>query len=457
MSIKRPEGTHDLIEEDSRQWSSFQKCAASIFEKANYKRIETPIFEKEELFVRGIGQATDVVNKEMFSVLSGGNLEKLKANQNISSNSKFALRPEGTAGVVRAAIENNLIEPDSQPTRLWYAGEMFRAERPQKGRQRQFMQVGLECLGSSDALLDAQAISLMMQLFKSFGIDLDKCTLHLNSMGCDKCRPAFRDAVASFLTTHKNDICERCNERASLNPLRAFDCKNEKCKEIMKDAPKIDEFLCQDCKAHFEEVKNLLFLANIKFEIDLSLVRGLDYYTRTVFECTYDDGLGAQNAIGGGGRYDHLVQELGGKDVPGLGFAVGFERCLLAKQSSKTQEQNKKRNGVFIIALCESAKQFANKLIMLDHFSPLSVDLDFRNRLNLQPKEETKPFGSLKSQLRLSDKLNSKIVCIIGEDEMEARCANIKFLETHDEEKLSFDILEDKEKLKKYLSDRGVL
>ena len=455
MSIKRPEGTQDLIGESAREWAFFESCAMRAFEKAGYEKIELPLFEKEELFVRGIGESTDVVNKEMFSVLSGGNLAKLTAGEKVPSKSRFALRPEGTAGVVRAAIENKLLEASDQPARLWYAGEMFRAERPQKGRQRQFMQVGLECLGGDDPLLDAQAISLMLELFCNFGIDVSKCKLHINSMGCKNCRPAYRDAVERFLAQHSEELCETCNARASLNPLRAFDCKNEDCKQVMQSAPRIDDYLCEDCKAHFDEVKALLEAAGITFEIDTTLVRGLDYYTRTVFECTFDDGLGAQNAIGGGGRYDGLVAELGGKEVPGMGFAVGFERCLLAKGiSGATKTEHRGRDGIFIAALCEEAKNLADTLLIKNQFSPLRVDMDFRAS---DAHANCKKFHSLKSQLRLSDKLNVAAVLILGEDELSERRAKVKFLETHEEAELDFDVLENKEKLKEFFKVRGLL
>ncbi len=435
VAIKRPEGTFDLFGQEMQEWELFKKCANETFGAAAYELIQTPTFEKTELFVRGIGDTTDVVNKEMYSALSGGNIEKLKSGEEISSKAQLTLRPEGTAGAVRAAVENGWIDQASQPVRIWYAGPMFRAERPQKGRQRQFHQIGIECLGSNDASLDAQAIVLMMQLFKEFGIDVDKCTLHLNSLGCEKCRPAYREAVKKFIHTNTDCMCETCMERAEKNPLRSFDCKNPECKSAMQNAPLIDQYLCDDCKAHFAKVKQFLDLANCKYEIDATLVRGLDYYTKTVFECTFNDGLGAQNAIGGGGRYDKLAAEIGGPDIPGLGFAVGFERCLLAKKASASKSFATKRKGLFIIPLDENAKSFAEKMFVLNSFNPeIKLDMDLR------PEETGQTcVRSLKSQLKLANKSNAETALILGSDEMENKCFTVRNLETHEDSKVSFD------------------
>lgn len=428
MAITKPEGTADLFGAPAAEWSSFLGAAAKVFERAGYRRIEVPSFEKTELFVRGIGDSTDVVNKEMYNVLSGGNLEKIKAGEKIPSKSQFSLRPEGTAGVVRAAIENKMLEQEGQPVRLWYAGSMFRAERPQKGRMREFHQFGIECLGSEDPVLDAQAIILMLQFFEENGIDVAKCTMHLNSMGCKNCRPAYRDKVAEFIHAHSSELCETCNERAEKNPLRAFDCKNENCAKVMEDAPKITDYLCENCKSHFAKVTELLDAAGVKYELDSKLVRGLDYYTRTVFECTFDDGLGAQNAIGGGGRYDGLVEELGGKQTPGLGFAIGFERCVLAKEACGNAEVDEARCDIFFIPLTKEAREICEKKIL---GSKASCDMDFRGG----------EIRSLKSQMKLADKAGAKKVAIIGEDELAQGVATVRNLETHEETKVEINSL----------------
>ena len=434
MAIKRPEGTFDLFGDDMAQWELFQSCAKVTFEGASYELVQTPTFEKTELFVRGIGETTDVVNKEMYAALSGGNIEKLKAGEHIPSKAQMTLRPEGTAGVVRAAIENGWIEQGSQPIRIWYAGPMYRAERPQKGRQRQFHQIGIECLGSNDATLDAQAIILMISLYEKFGIDVLKCTLHLNTLGCEKCRPAYREKVREHIHSHAECMCETCMERAEKNPLRAFDCKEEGCKAAMDDAPSIEDYLCEDCKAHFEKVKAYLDVAGCNYTIDNRLVRGLDYYTKTVFECTFDDGLGAQNAIGGGGRYDKLAAEIGGPDVPGLGFAVGFERCLLAKNASNTAETEQAREGIFVIPLDENARAFAEKLFIVNSGSAeAKIDIDLRTAEAGQSNVR-----SLKSQLKLANKSNSELALIVGETEMQEQVFTVRNLETHEDSQIAF-------------------
>lgn len=426
MAINKPEGTADLFGAAAAEWQSFMENAARVFEAAGYCRIEIPAFEKTELFVRGIGDSTDVVNKEMYNVLSGGNLEKIKAGEKVPSKSQFSLRPEGTAGVVRAAIENKMLEQEGQPVRLWYGGSMFRAERPQKGRMREFHQFGIECLGSEDPVLDAQAIILMLKFFEANGISVEKCTMHLNSMGCEKCRPAYRDKVAEFIHEHSAELCETCNERAEKNPLRAFDCKNEHCAEVMEGAPRITDYLCDECKAHFAKVTELLEAAGVKYELDSKLVRGLDYYTRTVFECTFDDGLGAQNAIGGGGRYDGLVQELGGKPTPGLGFAIGFERCVLAKEACGHVTRDTAGCDIFFIPLTQEARAICEKKILL---SKKSCDMDFRGG----------EIRSLKSQMKLADKAHAKCVAILGEDELAAGSATVRNLSTHEETQVPLD------------------
>lgn len=436
--IQKPEGTQDLIGEISDQWDSFQRMADMVLCETMYDRIELPTFEKEELFVRGIGDSSDIVNKEMFSVFSGGNLEKLKNGEEISSKSRFALRPEGTAGVVRAAIENGLLNETEQPVRVWYAGPMFRAERPQKGRLREFHQLGLECLGSDDAFFDAETICLMSDILEYYGIDTGQLTFHLNTMGCSECRPAWRDAVQKHIEAHAEDMCETCLERAKKNPLRAFDCKNESCKKAMADAPKIDEFLCLDCRTHFEKVKRLLNVGSIDYVLDPTLVRGLDYYTRTVFEVTYDEGLGAQNAIGGGGRYDALVEELGGKSTPALGFALGFERCYLAKKALGFKREKEEGPYYFFVVTSDEARKFAEEFALNPKINSNSVEMDFRP----VAKGES-PYRSIKSQLRLANKLHAKTAVILGDDEMREGMATLKRLTDHEESKVPLSELKD--------------
>lgn len=424
--FKRPEGTADLYDKQAILWQKFQKCAEHVFTLRGYKRIETPIIEREDLFKRGIGEATDVVSKEMYSAISGGNLEKIKAGEGISSKSKLALRPEGTAGVVRAICENGLAEVDSMPAKCYYAGPMFRAERPQMGRQRQFYQIGTECLGSNSPYLDAEVIIMLLDFYNKVGIESSALTLEINSMGCDKCRPAFRNAVKEYIENNEANMCETCRERSHTNPLRAFDCKNETCANIMEGAPNIHDYLCEDCKEHFEIVKSSLDASNVKYTINNKLVRGLDYYTRTVFEVSANVGLGSQSAIGGGGRYDKLSLEIGDKNLPGIGFALGFERCALVLNELQKVDEVQDECDIFIACLCCDARLHSFKLandLMNAGFICRTDERDTDAEWNI--------IKSLKAQLKLANKLNAHYALIIGEDELAQNKVQVKDMKEH--------------------------
>lgn len=432
--FKRPEGTADLLGKDIALWQKFLKCADGVFTLRGYKRIETPIIEREDLFKRGIGEATDVVSKEMYSAISGGNLSKIKTGENLSSRSKLALRPEGTAGTVRAICENGLTEVDSMPAKYYYAGPMFRAERPQKGRQRQFYQIGTEMLGSNSPYLDAEAVLMLLDFFNRVGIESSILTLDINSMGCEECRPAFREAVKEYIENNSEHMCDTCMERANANPLRAFDCKNETCAKIMDSAPNIHDYLCDDCKEHFEIVKSLLDASNIKYNVNNKLVRGLDYYTRTVFEITANIGLGSQSAIGGGGRYDKLSLEIGDKNLPGIGFALGFERCALVLDELGKIDDSQESCDIFIACLCSDARniafELANKL----------RETGFITRTDERDTEgRWQNIKSLKAQLKLANKLQSRYAIIIGEDEIAENKAQIKDMISHSDVALSIN------------------
>ncbi len=334
MQAQKAEGTRDLIGAEMRAWQKMQQIAAGVFEPFGFKPIETPAIEQVDVFVHGIGQSTDVVRKEMFRVFSGANLERVfteGTDTKLKPKQRLALRPEGTAGVVRAVVENNLVPQGSTPFKAYYAEAMFRGERPQKGRLRQFHQVGIEWLGAPDPAADAECIIMLMEFYKRLGFDLSKLRLLINSMGDAQCRPAYREQVKQFILDHADEMCDECRERAELNPLRAFDCKNDHCREIMAEAPLMGDNLCDECREHYEQVKRYLDAAGIEYVEDPTLVRGLDYYTRTVFEVEAP-GAGV-GSIGGGGRYDGLVELEGGKPTAGVGFAVGFERALLALQA----------------------------------------------------------------------------------------------------------------------------
>ena len=432
MAINSPEGTCDLLPSEALFWYKFRSCAFETFSRYGYKPIETPLFEQTSLFVRGIGQATDVVSKEMFSAISGENLKRLLAGDTIKAKSKLSLRPEGTAGVVRAALQHNLVPQGAAPAKLMYAGQMFRAERPQKGRQRMFNQVGIECLGASAPSIDAEGIIMLMRFFEAVGVPLSSTILLLNSMGCENCRPAYASKLRKFLAAHEAELCQDCNRRADVNPLRAFDCKNPTCAKVMQDAPKISDYLCADCTEHFASVKALLGAAGINYVLDHKLVRGLDYYTRTVFEVQVNEGMGSQNAIGGGGRYDKLAEEIGGKTAcPGFGFALGYERCKLAIEAAGGQVARGKPCHVFVACVDASVRAQAFAFVQQLRDAEISADLDHQNR-------------SLKSQFKLADKLGCRWVAIFGPDELASGNIRIRNMQTHDEVLVALDALSGK-------------
>ena len=421
MAIQAPEGTRDMLPDEAAFWAQFKATATEVFGRYGYATIETPLFEQTELFVRGIGEATDVVSKEMFTALSGENLKKLLDGGTVKSKSRLSLRPEGTAGVVRAVVQHDMVPQGAAPVKLMYAGPMFRAERPQKGRLRQFNQVGIECLGAEEPTVDAEAIIMLMQFYEAVGIPRDSMRLLLNSMGCEKCRPAYRDLVLSYLHEHDAELCDTCRARAELNPLRAFDCKNPGCAHVMENAPKITDHLCDDCREHYESVRALLDGAGVQYEEDSSLVRGLDYYTRTVFEVQVADGLGSQNAIGGGGRYDKLAEEVGGRPTPGLGFALGFERCVLALEAAGVAFPSARTCDLFAACVEPAQRAAAFSLVQLCRDADLAADMDHQGR-------------SLKSQFKLADKLGARYVAVLGPDELAAGKVNLRNMETHEEQ-----------------------
>ena len=421
MQAQRAEGTKDLIGRDMRAWQRMQEVAASVFEPYGFDPIETPAIEQLDVFVHGIGQSTDVVRKEMFRVFSGANFARVLeegTDAKLKAKQRLALRPEGTAGVVRAVVENNLVPQGSTPFKAYYAEAMFRGERPQKGRLRQFHQVGIEWLGAPDPTADAECIIMLMEFYKRLGFDLSRLRLLINSMGDPACRPAYRDAVRTFILDHADEMCDECRERAEINPLRAFDCKNDHCREIMKDAPLMRDNLCDDCRAHYEQVKRYLDAAGIEYVEDPTLVRGLDYYTRTVFEVEAP-GAGV-GSIGGGGRYDGLVELEGGKPTPGVGFAVGFERAMLALEAF----------GVDFAADVEPCVYVANagaglrgEVFGITHelrAAGIRTEADYQGR-------------SLKSQFKQADKVGASLILVIGGDELAAGKVKVRNMVSHDE------------------------
>lgn len=428
MALQAPEGTKDLLPDEAAFWIHFKETAATVFGRYGYILIETPLFEQTELFVRGIGEATDVVSKEMFAAISGENLKKMLAGGTIKNKSRLSLRPEGTAGIVRAVVQHDLVPQGSAPAKLLYAGPMFRAERPQKGRQRQFNQVGIECLGADEPSIDAESIIMLMRFYAAIGIPLESTRLLVNSMGCDACRPAYRDVVHAYMDAHANDLCDECLHRAETNPLRAFDCKNPSCVAIMDEAPKIIDHLCGDCRVHYDAVKSYLDTAGLDYVEDPKLVRGLDYYTRTVFEVQVVEGMGAQNAIGGGGRYDKLAEEVGGRPTPGFGFALGYERCVLALEAAGFVFPSLAACDLFVACVDDSVRSNAFRLIQACRDAGFVGEMDHQHR-------------SLKSQFKLADKLGAALVIVMGPDELASGKIRIRDMQGHDEHLVDFESL----------------
>ena len=433
MATNKPKGTEDLIGNDAIMWSYMREAAEEAFTAYGYIPVEIPTFEQADVFVHGLGTSTDVVRKEMFTVLSPdgyakvseGRADELKADQ------RLALRPEGTAGTVRALIEHNLVPQGAAPAKLWYAGSMFRAERPQKGRLREFHQIGVECLGASDPAADAELIVMFVRFIEALGIEQSQVRILINSMGDDACRPAYRDSVAAYIREHSEELCEECRRRADTNPLRAFDCKNDHCHEVMEGAPKISDALCPDCRAHYEAVKRYLDAQHIAYVEDPRLVRGLDYYTRTVFEVQVTDGLGSQTAIGGGGRYDKLVEVTGGKPTPGLGFAAGFERIVLAMQADDAPMPQLVHPDIFVAQTGPEVSLEAFCLVQELRDAGFIVEADRQGR-------------SLKSQFKLADKYNVDAVVVLGPDELAAGQCTVRDMASHDERKVALaDVAQD--------------
>jgi len=377
--IKALRGMKDIIE-DSDKFTTFIDTASNLAKNFAFEYIETPLLEETRLFKRSVGESSDIVNKEMYQFIDkGGN--------------DVCLRPEGTAGVVRAYIEHKF-DRLATPKRWFYYGPMFRYERPQKGRLREFHQFGVESFGQESVWEDVKVILLASKILDKFNI---KYTLKINSLGCDECRPKYTQNLVNFLNDTKEKLCQDCQRRITQNPIRTLDCKNESCQNILKDAPRITHNLCEDCNNDFEALKKELDKLNIKYEVDTSLVRGLDYYNKTAFEFVSDE-IGAQSAICGGGRYDKLVEMLDGKSVPAVGFAMGIERLL------PLVNIDNKREGIYIGIIDEKARDMAmKKFIELVDTQKVYFDNDVRK---------------LNKHLNRADKMNYKKVLIAGEDEL---------------------------------------
>ena len=397
MEIKGPRGTKDITILDSYKWQYIEDRIREITRLYGYKEMRTPIFEHTELFLRGVGDTTDIVQKEMYTFEDKGGRS-------------ITLRPEGTAGAIRSYIESGLAQ-GPQPVKMYYlSAPVFRYENPQAGRLREHHQFGIEALGSDDPSVDAEAISLAYNLIN--GIGVTKVTLNINSIGCRKCRPLYNKALREYYEDKKDRLCKNCLERLERNPLRLLDCKEEGCKVLRTDAPKITDYICEDCREHFESVQNYLSLAGIPYEIDPLIVRGLDYYTKTVFEIVTSE-IGAQGTVCGGGRYDGLVSELGGPEYSGMGFGMGIERLLLVLEASGGVIPESDPIKVFICTMGEEARKKAFFLVDELRKKGVSSDMDHIVR-------------SMKAQFKFANKTGAEYTLSIGDNELSTGKASLK-------------------------------
>lgn len=406
MQLRAPRGTTDILPGQVERWQWLQQEAHTIFTRYGYRQIITPTFEHTELFVRGIGETTDVVNKEMYTFTDKGGRS-------------ITLRPEGTAPVVRAYLEHNMAAWP-QPVKLYYISSGFRYERPQAGRYRQFYQLGAEALGSADPALDAEMIAIPIEIYRRLG--LGNFLVKLNSIGCSQCRSIYRAALQSYLAPTLAQLCTTCRSRYEKNPLRILDCKSPQCQQAVENAPHSIDYLCAECQEHFAQVQKYLNAMAIPFELDDRLVRGLDYYSRTVFEVQSQD-LGAQSSLCGGGRYDGLVEECGGAPTPGVGFASGVERVMeaLARQENKTPVYGGVQ--VFVISLGSETRMPAFKLVHELRQAGLSVETDYLQR-------------SLKAQMKAADRLGASMVVIVGQDELARGVVQVRNMQAATQEEL---------------------
>lgn len=412
--INRQKGCHDIYGLEAKKWQYVMNLIDSVCQKYHYDYIRTPIFEASELYHRGIGEGTDIVTKEMYDF-------KDKGDRNIT------LRPEGTAGVVRAYLENKMYGEATQPTKLYYTGTMYRYERPQSGRDRELTQFGVEAIGSNDPMLDAEVISLAVNIYRLVGLKGIK--VNLNTLGDKESRSAYRKALVDYLRPHIHEFCEDCQTRLEKNPLRILDCKIDHDNDVMKNVPKITDYLNEASKSHYQEVKKYLDLLDIEYVENPNIVRGLDYYDHTVFEIEADiEGFGSQNVLGGGGRYNGLVKELGGDEIPAVGFAMGLGRLMLAIEKENIVLPIEEGVDLFVMYVSETEKEYATTLVQELRMSGFSVETDYMNR-------------SLKAQFKQADRLKSKFLIILNDEDLKENRIQIKNNKTKKEEKVELDYI----------------
>ncbi len=416
--MKAPRGTQDLLPGTVETWQYVEEKLRDMSARYNYKEIRTPIFETTNLFTRSVGETTDIVQKEMFTLVKKGKDE-------------YTLRPEGTASVVRAFVTNKLFGNPDQPTKLYYMGPMFRYERPQKGRFRQLHQYGVEAIGSSDPAVDAEVISLAYSIYKSFG--LQKIKVVVNSLGDAESRNAHRDALIRHFEPVAGELCQDCQSRLYKNPLRILDCKVDRDHPSMKTAPSILEYLNEESKAYFDQVLAQLDALGVAYEVDPTLVRGLDYYTHTAFEIMSEaEGFGAITTLCGGGRYNGLVQDIGGPDMPGIGFGIGLERLILALENEGVLPELETGLDVFIVAQGEKEVELtATRLLQLLRMEGFKADRDYQGR-------------KFKGQFKQADRLKAKFTVILGDDEVERGSAALKDMTTGEQVDVPLSAVVDK-------------
>ena len=411
MITQRPRGTQDWYGSNMHKRTVIEKIARRLCENYNIKEVSTPVFEHTVLFARGVGQTTDVVQKEMYTFDDKGGRS-------------ITLKPEGTAGAVRAYLENSLYA-ESQPIKMFYVTPVFRYENPQSGRLRQHHQFGVEIFGSANPLMEIEVISLLMDFFDELG--LTSLNLHINSIGCGECRKVYNKALLSYLDQYKESLCETCKDRMKKNPLRILDCKEKGCENIVKEAPRTLEYLDDECKEHFEQLKKLLDQLKISYQVDTGIVRGLDYYTKTVFEFVNSDGL----TICGGGRYDKLIKEIDGKqDVPAIGFGLGIERLILEIDAMDIELEEEAAIELYVGILGEEAKASAYKLVKELRNKGHIVETDYMDR-------------SVRAQMKYANKIGAKNTLIIGENEVKSNKANIKNMSKGSQEEVFLDEIAD--------------
>jgi len=410
--MQKPKGTYDVYGNNSKQILYIEKLMKTLMEKYNYEYFRTPLFESSELFHRGVGETTDIVSKETYDFVDRGNRN-------------MTLRPEGTAGIVRSFVENKMYVNPKMPVKAWYYGPMYRYERPQSGRFREFYQFGVEVFGTDEAMIDAEVISIPVNFYKLLG--LKGLKVKINSLGDTESRLSYKNALLKHFKPYLNCLCEDCQSRYEKNPMRILDCKIDREHESLKSAPKITDYLNETSKKHFEQVQKYLKSMTIPFEVDTSIVRGLDYYTHTVFEVEADiKDFGSQNVLCGGGRYNGLVETIGGPKTSGVGFALGLERLLSALEHENIVLNDNNSVDVYIIPMSDMEKEYAFNLLNILRMNGFSADIDYMNR-------------NIKGNFKQADRLNSKFIIIIGEEEVKNNIITIKNNETKEESKIEVD------------------